>query len=90
MKIQLEFIDHNELGYEGEVYLEDDRLVADIFVRQYYEVKHGGYESPDEVYHGALGFHVNSVYFVADNGTQINVFSREMEEFIRESIEIEY
>jgi hypothetical protein len=31
---------------------------------------------------------VNSIYFVAESGIEINVFSREMEEFVKELITI--
>lgn len=90
MKVQLEEFDHNLLGVDREIYLEDDKLVADISVRQKYTVESGDYFYPETVYHEALEIHVNSIYFVTDSGKEINVFSREMVEFVKESIEIEY
>lgn len=90
MTIQLEEIGYNLLGYDGEVYLEDDRLIAEVSIRQEYIVDRGDYFYPETISHKDIDVYVNSIYFITNEGKGINVFSREIENFVKESIEIEY
>jgi len=90
MEIELEEIDHNLSGFKGEVYLEEDKLLVDLDIQQYEVVRRYLFSdgSVDETEKLEADITVNSVYFVAEDGREINVFSREMEEFVKELITI--
>jgi hypothetical protein len=90
MEIELEEIDHNLSGFEGEIYLEGDKLLVDLDIKKYEFPRRYLFSDDSQVETTKLEVDiiVNSIYFVAESGIEINVFSREMEEFVKESITI--
>jgi len=90
MKIELEELDHNLSGFQGEIYLEGDKLLVDLDIKQYEFPRRYLFSDDSQVETTKLEVDiiVNSVYFVAESGIEINVFSREMEEFVKELITI--
>jgi|AntRauTorckE6833_2_1112554.scaffolds.fasta_scaffold39329_3 hypothetical protein len=90
MEIELEEIDHNLSGFEGEIYLEGDKLLVDLDIKKYEFPRRYLFSDDSQVETTKLEVDiiVNSIYFVAESGIEINVFSREMEEFVKELITI--
>jgi len=90
MEIELEEIDRNLFGFNGKVYLEEDKLIVDLDIRQQELVTRYlfSYDSQTETVRSEAVITVKSIYFVAESGIEINVFSREMEEFVKELITI--
>jgi len=90
MEIELEEIDHNLSGFEGEIYLEGDKLLVDLDIKRYEFPRRYLFSDDSQVETTKLEVDiiVNSIYFVAESGIEINVFSREMEEFVKELITI--
>jgi len=90
MEIELEEIDRNLFGFNGKVYLEEDKLIVDLDIRQQELVTRYlfSYDSQTYTVRSEAVITVKSIYFVAESGIEINVFSREMEEFVKELITI--
>jgi hypothetical protein len=90
MEIELEEIDHNLSGFKGEIYLEEDKLLVDLDIRQYEVARRYLFsdESMVETEKLKVDIFINSIYFVTEDGREINVFSKEMEEFVKESITV--